>query len=309
MDPGEQGGHVQDQVATPRPEQLQLWLQHGRCLGAVDWQAPLQPPGREPALAEPVLPAEPAAHGQLELLPWTKGRGELKSQAENTSRQGEVPTETAPCCGDGLVPTQMHMLLPGTGATNLYPSRQLWEIFCQACCQAGRMPEERRRRAEEEARRDKNHSLSGPLAWPLCRKQNISGDAEVLQRGLAQEKGEGMPPTREGAVCPDVVQEETGREDQEDEQEPWPGEASAFHLAQQLLGQAGEDEAPSPHGSRRWGSSCTAALTTHPRLPSGNQCHLPSSWEDGRAPSTICPQHVLQTSRRRVSSLARAGSK
>lgn len=203
----------------------------------------------------------------------------------------------------------MHMLLPGTGATNLYPSRQLWEIFCQACCQAGRMPEERRRRAEEEARRDKNHSLSGPLAWPLCRKQNISGDAEVLQRGLAQEKGEGMPPTREGAVCPDVVQEETGREDQEDEQEPWPGEAPAFHLAQQFLGQVGEDEAPSPHGSRRWGSSCTAALTTHPRLPSGNQCHLPSSWEDGRAPSTICPRHVLQTSRRRVSSLARAGSK
>lgn len=53
--------------------------------------------------------------------------------------------------------------------------------------------------------------------------------------------------TLEGAVCPDVVQEESGREDQEDEQQPRPGESPALHLAQQLLGRR-EDEAPSPRG-------------------------------------------------------------
>lgn len=47
-----------------------------------------------------------------------------------------------------------------------------------------------------------------------------------------------------------------------------------------------------PHGrTTLWQHAAVlaAALATHPRLPSGNQCHLPSSWEDGQGPAPSVP--------------------
>lgn len=47
-----------------------------------------------------------------------------------------------------------------------------------------------------------------------------------------------------------------------------------------------------PHGCttlQQHAAALAAALTTHPQLPSGNQCHLPSSWEDGQGPAPSVP--------------------
>lgn len=100
------------------------------------------------------------------------------------------------------------------------------------------------------------------------------------------------PLTLEGAMCPNVMQEEASPKDQEDEQQPGPGEASALHLAQQLL-EGRENEALPLCGSQSQRSSHSAALAaahnTHPWLPSRNQSHLPSSWEDGQKPATSVP--------------------
>jgi len=102
-------------------------------------------------------------------------------------------------------------------------------------------------------------------------------------------------------VRPDVVQEEAGHEDEEDEQQPRPGEAPALHLAQQLLGGREGGRGPVAARSRRRGGCRTATLppaarcrahgcSRHPPpLPSGNQSHLPSSWEDGQGPAPSVP--------------------
>lgn len=74
----------------------------------------------------------------------------FKAGLGNNSR---LPLKPSSCC------TTTSPLSPQppthAGVTDLYPSRQPRDTFCQASWEAGRMPAERNSRAEEEAARDK----------------------------------------------------------------------------------------------------------------------------------------------------------
>lgn len=75
-------------------------------------------------------------------------QSELKVLPGRAGNSSQLPPKPSLCCTTASAPTHV-------GVTDLYPSRQPRDTFCQASWEAGRMPEERSSRAQDEAARDK----------------------------------------------------------------------------------------------------------------------------------------------------------